>query len=77
VGNSYFTFLTFEAGNQTRGCKRNRQISYGPNKLRQLDQTSNLVSRFTCLFVYYLCILIGQGVGPEELGGPWVRADCA
>jgi hypothetical protein len=44
------TFLTFEAANQTRRYKCNRQISYGPSKLQQLDKTSKLISHFTCLF---------------------------
>jgi hypothetical protein len=50
--NSYkLTFLTFEAANQTHGCKRNRQVSYRPNKLHHLDQKSKLISRFTFSFI--------------------------
>jgi hypothetical protein len=57
--NSYkFTFLTFEAVNKTRRYKRNRQISYGPNRLHQLDQTSKIISH---LLVYF------AGAGREGL----------
>jgi hypothetical protein len=53
------TFLTFEAANHTCRCKRKRRMSYGPNKLHQLDQALKLISNFTCLLI----ILLGRDGG--------------
>jgi hypothetical protein len=50
----------------------------GPSKLRKLDQTSKLISHFTCLFIYLFVIYLllinyfaGEGCGvPLSLGAP-------
>lgn len=47
-----FTFLTSDAPNQKCRYKRNRQTSYGPKELYQLDQKSKLVSHSTCLYIH-------------------------
>jgi hypothetical protein len=56
--------MNVQISNQTRRYKRNRQMSYGPNKLYQLRQTLKLLSYeyFTCL-LFLLIHFPGEGRG--------------